>query len=195
MIEGQRCLRVGAAAKQDQADTVALAPGNKVLHHLFDRAQTVDLVAVGVGKVSGLHRLRDIDGEHQVAYRLLMLNGLFHQHRTGNGHHQQCPYQQVEHQLPVVMACPRGVWRLINGAADSIEKRHPHRAARLAVFGQVTVTQPGQGQQKQQPGVIKLPHDAAPPRVRRYRRPAGVVRRGAPAAVHPGHRPAGPVAG
>ena len=195
VVEGQGRLRIGSATKQDQADAVVLAPGNKVLHHVFDRAQAVDPLPAGVGEIGGLHRLRDIDGKHQVAHRLLALDGFFDPYRSGHGHHQQCPHQQVEQQLPDVVLRTCDLWCLIDSAAHGVEKRYAYRTAGFAVSGQPAVAEPRQGQQQQQPGIIKLPHGAAPPSVYRCRPTAGVVRRAGRAIAHPGRRPETPVAG
>ncbi|MNT96169.1 hypothetical protein D3C72_2381970 [compost metagenome] len=51
------------------------------MHHFLDRGQAIDLLAVGVGEIGGFHGLGNVDGQHQVAYRLLALDGFFHVHR------------------------------------------------------------------------------------------------------------------
>ncbi|MNR67802.1 hypothetical protein D3C85_1919960 [compost metagenome] len=66
------------------------------MHHVLDSGEAIDLLPVGVGEVGGFHRLGDVDGEHQVAHRLLAFDGLFDEHRAAHGHQQQRPDQQVQ---------------------------------------------------------------------------------------------------
>ncbi|MNQ79143.1 hypothetical protein D3C85_940760 [compost metagenome] len=165
VVQSQWRLRVGAAAKHDQAEAVFLAPVDKAVDHFLDCGQAVDLLPVGVGVVGGFHGLGYVDRQHQVAHRLLALDGFFHQHRARNGGDQQGPDQPVEQQLPAV-AEGAGLARcLADGAAHGAEKRHPHRTAGFAIVRQVAIAQPDRGEQQPQPRVVKLPHDDAPPSV------------------------------
>ncbi|MNF82381.1 hypothetical protein D3C84_646870 [compost metagenome] len=164
MVQGQRCLRIGTCAEHDQSDSIVFTFVDEPVHHFLDRGQAIDFLAVGVGEIGGFHRLGNVDGQHQVPHRLLALDGFFHQHRPTCRHQQQRPDQQIQEQLPAVAAGAGLARCLADGAAHRPEKRYTHGAARFAVVGQVAIAEPRQRQQDQQPGVIKLPHDDAPPR-------------------------------
>ncbi|MNE30183.1 hypothetical protein D3C80_1236850 [compost metagenome] len=164
MVEGQGCLGVGGTAEHHQAQAVFRALADKVLDHRLDRAHARHRVAVGALEVDRLHGLGNVDGQHQVAHRLFMLLRWLDQYRAGDGHHQQCPHQPVQDQLPGVVTCAGYAGLLTADTADGFEEWHADGTARLDVGWQPAVAQHGQRQQDQQPGIVKLPHDDAPPR-------------------------------
>ncbi|MNR13500.1 hypothetical protein D3C85_1299090 [compost metagenome] len=158
VVERERRLGIGTGAEHDQADAVILAPADEVTHHVLHHAEAVDPATAGVGVVAGFHGLGDVDGEHQVAYRLLVLDRLLDEHRTGAGRRQQRPDQQVQRQLPAPSPGADGARRAAHGPAHGRKERHPQCAAGFAVLTQVAVRHPGQRQEQQHPGVIKPPH-------------------------------------
>ncbi len=128
MIEGQWRLRISAAAEHDQAQAVVLALVDKAMHHLLDRRQAIDLLAVGVSEVGGFHGLGNVDGQHQVTHRLLAFDGFFHEHRAGGRHQYQSPDQQIQQQLPSVAMGSRFTGCLTDRAAHGAEKWHAYGA-------------------------------------------------------------------
>ncbi|MNX48925.1 hypothetical protein D3C86_795190 [compost metagenome] len=158
VIQGQRRLGVGAGAKDDETEAILLAAQDEVLHRRLHRAQAIALAAIRSGVIPGLHGLGDVDGQHDVAGGAVMANRGLDQHGAGAGRHQQRPDQQVEAQLPAPPV--QGAGRLAQGLVHGGEEGHAQGAAGGAIGGQIAVGQPGQWQQEQCPGGVKLPHDA-----------------------------------
>ena len=91
MVEREGHLGVGATAKDDESDPVPFAAFDKLVQHRFDRGQTYDTLPVTIHKIRGLHGLRNIHGQQQVASGGYFLNGVFDPLRSGHCGNKQKP--------------------------------------------------------------------------------------------------------
>jgi hypothetical protein len=99
VIECQRHMQIGAVAEDDEADAVAGAAGNETVEDLFDRAEALGGLAIEASKVSLGHRLRNVNGQQQIASRLNTLDRRIDPLRPRQCEQQQRPRGQPEDAL------------------------------------------------------------------------------------------------
>ena len=94
-VLGERCLDEGLGAEDDQGDPVAVAGLDEPADHALDRLQPLQPLPICADEVPIVHRARDVDGENDVARRLLDLDRLAHPLRPRQGQHDQQPDDEL----------------------------------------------------------------------------------------------------
>ena len=150
-VLGKGHLDEGCVAKDDQADTIAFAAGQKIIEDLLDRGQTINLFTCGIGEVFGLHRAREIDQQQQIAGRFDAADRRLEKLRAGDGQDQQRPQQQLkEKSEPRCLGDDGALTGLGTGdLGGPLEPRHPDCLPRLPVGWQHEAQERRQQDQQQ----------------------------------------------
>lgn len=69
MVLGERRLEKRLGAKDDDADTIPFAPVHEVIEDELDHVETADAGAIRIEHILGVHRTRQVNGEHEVPRR------------------------------------------------------------------------------------------------------------------------------
>ena len=157
-VARERRLEVGPVAEDDEAQPVALAAGDEVLEHELHRLEPVEAPPVGGLEVPGLHRLREVDREQQVAGGLGLPQRRLDPLRPRHGEHDEDPGERGDEPLQERPPQDRrpSTGRLARRGGELLEERDAHRLDALAVGGQQPPHEEGQRQGEQGQGEAEL---------------------------------------
>src|SRR5580700_8733462 len=163
VIERERCDGISGLSKHNQADTVALALADEVADHLLYRVDAAHAFAFGRQEIRCLHRLRDVERQHQVTARLYFLYGWFDELRACEREKDQAPADGREEFLqPVCFGNDRARFRSETKVrADVVEESETQRILLFLIWRQQPIDEEWQRKQRQQPWILKSVHGAS----------------------------------
>ena len=127
MVLGKGRLQVGGIAKHDETQPVPGSLIGQLPQHGLYGDQTINRLAIGAGEIPGLHRARQIHGDHQVPPGFLLFYGGPQPLGLGCGGDQRQPHQCDQHLLPPSPDQQHGsaLGPCFCGNQQALEKRHP----------------------------------------------------------------------
>ena len=117
--------RICSLTKDDQTDAIVGSLADKLADHLLDGIDAARTLAVRSAKVGSLHRLRDVERQHQITSGFDLLNGMFDELRPREREHHEAPAHWSDNLLQPVRPGNdgSGARREAEALADVFEER------------------------------------------------------------------------